>query len=250
LIIGFDKNLVLNDKNGNSLVLDKGVKSDSGGIEVAIPIQPQIDTTSPAATRIRVISDVVWALVLVLILVSFGAKVLFGTGMSFLLALINSQQNLAYIPIMSINMPGIISKYLKSLLAMSTFDPLPYDSVRSLLGLDFKWTENESMQASVQRINIKDRIFLNVLGFVFFALVIFLFAQLLALLLSPFVSVPHVRRVHDLLKFSGKMRPLILSFYIVLYLDLLIGGYVNTENEYLLAVPANWGPRGYLPFGD
>lgn len=175
LIIGFDKNLVLNDKNGNSLVLDKGFASDTG-INVAIPIQPQIDTTSPAAVRINTISQVVWALVFALILASFGAKWVFGTSMGFLLALINSQQNLAYMPIMSINMPAIISKYLQRLLAMSTFDPLPYDSLHFLLGLKFQWTEENSTRASVQRIGIKDRVFLNVLGFVFFAMVVFLLA--------------------------------------------------------------------------
>jgi hypothetical protein len=70
-------------------------------------------------------------------MLQFSAFYLLGSSVSFLLAFISSQQNLAYMPIMSINMPGIISKYMKSLLAMATFDPLPPDSLRYLLGLRF-----------------------------------------------------------------------------------------------------------------
>jgi len=93
-------------------------------------------------------------------------------------------------------------------------------------------------------------VFLNVLGFVFFVMIVFLLAQVIALVISPFLAVPFLKRVYDLLKYKGKYRPLILTFYIVLYLDLLIGGQVNTDNEHLLMVPRNWGPRGYLHFGD
>lgn len=39
-------------------------------------------------------------------------------------------------------------------------------------------------------------------------------------------------------------------FYVVLYLDILIGGLVNRDNDYMLTVSANWGPNGYLNFSD
>ena len=35
-----------------------------------------------------------------------------------------------------------------------------------------------------------------------------------------------------------------------MFMDLIIGGYVNLDNRYLLSVPANWGPGGYLNFSD
>jgi hypothetical protein len=42
----FPKDLVLNDKNGRSLVFDDGAK-DKDAIRFNIPIQPQLDEDSP-----------------------------------------------------------------------------------------------------------------------------------------------------------------------------------------------------------
>jgi hypothetical protein len=39
-------------------------------------------------------------------------------------------------------------------------------------------------------------------------------------------------------------------FYMVLYMDIIIGGVVNTDNDYLLRVSKNFGAGGYLNFSD
>jgi hypothetical protein len=41
-----------------------------------------------------------------------------------------------------------------------------------------------------------------------------------------------------------------MIFLLETYLDLTLGGLVNSENDYLLDDPDNWGPRGYLTKSD
>jgi len=39
-------------------------------------------------------------------------------------------------------------------------------------------------------------------------------------------------------------------FFMVLYMDIIIGGVVNTDNDYLLRFSRNFGAGGYLNFSD
>jgi hypothetical protein len=41
-----------------------------------------------------------------------------------------------------------------------------------------------------------------------------------------------------------------IIFFLETYLDLFLGGMLNTENDYLLDNPDNWGRRGDLTFSD
>lgn len=52
------------------------------------------------------------------------------------------------------------------------------------------------------------------------------------------------------LKIAGYVRSVVIIFYLEMYIDLLYGGLINTENDYLFDVPENWGPNGYLTTSD
>ena len=54
----------------------------------------------------------------------------------------------------------------------------------------------------------------------------------------------------DKLKLDSPYRTLLMIFFLETYLDLLLGGLVNTENDYLLNNSANWGPNGLLTVSD
>jgi len=85
-------------------------------------------------------------------------------------------------------------------------------------------------------------------------MVLFFFSRILNMLLPFIFNVDYIggpaQTLHKWLTIKGSFKPFMIRFLIVLYMDLLIGGYINTDNDYLLAVPANWGPGGYLSFGD
>jgi hypothetical protein len=45
-------------------------------------------------------------------------------------------------------------------------------------------------------------------------------------------------------------RSLIIIFFLKAYLDLFLGGLLNSENDYLMDDPDNWGRRGTLSISD
>ena len=59
-----------------------------------------------------------------------------------------------------------------------------------------------------------------------------------------------LRRLHRYLSLDGPLRPVIILFFVETYLDLFIGGLINTENNYLFNVRANWGWNGLLTHSD
>jgi len=58
---------------------------------------------------------------------------------------------------------------------MITFDPLPSGVLSSVF--DFKWTDKLPTMGSAVRLGIEDRVFINILGFLFVLIVIFLFMK-------------------------------------------------------------------------
>ena len=52
------------------------------------------------------------------------------------------------------------------------------------------------------------------------------------------------------LKVDSPYRTLVMIFFLETYLDLLLGGLVNTENNYLFNYSGNWGPNGLLTVSD
>jgi hypothetical protein len=101
----------------------------------------------------------------------------FGTPLGFFFALIISQQNLCYMPIMSLNMPVVITEYMANLLGVATFDP--FSNFMSILGYSPQWTNKPPTIKSVEKIAINDRAFLNVLGLVFLFVLVFTIRMLL-----------------------------------------------------------------------
>ena len=101
------------------------------------------------------------------------------------------------------------------------------------------------------RIGIEDRIFLNVLGSLTIPIAIFVVSQIIVFFLG-WVEHKHnmLRRLHRYLSLDGPLRLVIILFFVETYLDLFMGGLINTENDYLFYVPENWGPNGYLTFSD
>ena len=51
-------------------------------------------------------------------------------------------------------------------------------------------------------------------------------------------------------RIESAYRSIILVFFLETYLDLLLGGFLNSENDYLLDDASNWGMRGKLTKSD
>ena len=93
--------------------------------------------------------------------------------------------------------------------------------------------------------------FLYVLGSLTIPVSIFIVSQTLRFFLS-WVEDRHymLRRLYRYLSLDGPIRPVIILFFIETYLDLFIGGLINTENDYLFNVQANWGFNGLITYSD
>jgi hypothetical protein len=63
----------------------------------------------------------------------FGMVYVMRSSLNSFWALINSQQNIAYLPIMSVNNPGVVNFYLEQLVDLAGFDPIPLDKVLEFL---------------------------------------------------------------------------------------------------------------------
>lgn len=59
-----------------------------------------------------------------------------------------------------------------------------------------------------------------------------------------------MRKVIKFFEIEAAYRTVVVVFYLETYLDLLLGGLVNTENDYLFDDPDNWGIRGKLTKSD
>lgn len=79
---------------------------------------------------------------------------------------------------------------------------------------------------------------------------LFLMTQALYKILKVFDFDHRVKRVLGCLKIKAAYRTLFIIFFAEMYMDLTIGGLVNTENHYLYKDSANWGPYGKLSSSD
>ena len=59
-----------------------------------------------------------------------------------------------------------------------------------------------------------------------------------------------VRKAYRMLESETPLKSILVVFYCELYIDLLIGGLVNSENDFLLEEPTNWGPNSNLNGSD
>ena len=101
------------------------------------------------------------------------------------------------------------------------------------------------------RLGMEDRNIVGVMGSLILFLIGYLMTQALYLLLVKFKEFSfRVRRVLRYISHEAAFRTVFILFFLETYLDLTLGGLLNTENDYLLVDPANWGPRGLLNTSD
>jgi hypothetical protein len=101
------------------------------------------------------------------------------------------------------------------------------------------------------RIGLEDRNIIGVLGSMILFIFMFVSSQLLFQGLYQFRRYSHrVRKVLRFLTIETAYRSLIIIFFLETYLDLLLGGLLNSENDYLFDDPDNWGSRGILSISD
>ena len=103
----------------------------------------------------------------------FMLTYLFNTTLASFWGLLNSQQNLAYLPSLSINNPAEVSLYLEQLINIASFDPIPTDILYDQFNIfDFQWTNKEPTCQAFVTIGYEDRVFINALGsgFIFICL--------------------------------------------------------------------------------
>ena len=174
------------------------------------------------------------------------------TTLSFFWTLINSQINFIYMPLLSVNAPGQVSFYLEVLIFVCTFDPIPMDIIYEILPFwDFDRVNMENDVMVFSRLGMEDRNMINILGSLILIMIVFFATQVLYNLLYPFKQYSHrVRKVIKYVAIESAYRTIIIVFFLETYLDLLLGGYLNTENDLLLDDPSNWGIRGNLTASD
>jgi hypothetical protein len=97
---------------------------------------------------------------------------------------------------------------------------------------------------------VYDRNFLKTLGSLIIPILLFAFSQSVVYLIGWCTHFRNIKKLHKYLSLNGPLRPILILFFLETYLDLLIGGLINTENDYLFNVSGNWGINGNLSFGD
>lgn len=173
-------------------------------------------------------------------------------SMSWFMDLIASQINFIYMPLLRVNAPGQVSFYLEILIFVCTFDPIPLDILYELMPFwNFDYVGVENDREAFPRIGLEDRNMVGVLGSMIFFMMVYVITQVIWHILRLFED-KH-RYIPYLLSFIKKetlYRTIIVIFLLEAYLDLLLGGLLNTENDYLFEDPANWGINGELTTSD
>jgi hypothetical protein len=100
------------------------------------------------------------------------------------------------------------------------------------------------------RIGLEDRIFVNVLGSMIIFLITFTVTQSIVIFFGNCTNMLWIRKIVKKCKTNVPARSLLIIFYLEAYIDLYIGGLINTENDWLFEVPGNWGFNGYLSWSD
>lgn len=152
---------------------------------------------------------------------------------------------------MAVINPSMVNYYLEIIVKIATFDPLPLDVFYSDLNvMKFKWVDLPTDRTGFGRIGVNDRNFLKTLGSLIIPILLLVFSQLVVYIIGWFTHYRNMRKLYKYLSLNGPLKPILILFFIETYLDLLIGGLINTENDYLFNVSGNWGVNGYLSFGD
>jgi hypothetical protein len=156
--------------------------------------------------------------------------------MGFFWDLINSQVNFIYLPLMSVNPPGQVSFYLDVLIFFVTFDPIPMDIVYDIIPIwHFDQVTESNSKPVFSRIGMEDRNVLDVLGSLFLFMVIFFVMQVIYYSLIGCVKYSaRIRKIVKVVTIESAYRTLFIIFFTETYMDLLLGGLLNSENFHLL----------------
>jgi hypothetical protein len=101
------------------------------------------------------------------------------------------------------------------------------------------------------RIGVEDRNIINVLGSLFLFMTFFIFGQSLFQFLRPLAKYSaKARKYMRRLSVNAAYRTIFIIFFLETYLDLLIGGFINSENIYLLNDSKNWGWTAWMTKSD
>lgn len=116
---------------------------------------------------------------------------------------------------------------------------------------NFDYVLLENDKESFPRIGLEDRNMVGILGSMILFMIVYVVTQFAFQILRHFSSLHHyVRFVLKFIRKDTLYRTIIVIFFLEVYLDLLLGGLLNTENDYLFADSANWGINGELTTSD
>jgi hypothetical protein len=115
---------------------------------------------------------------MIMMILQFSLTYLLSTSLSFFWTLINSQINLVYLPLLSVNAPGQVSFYFSILIFVCTFDPVPVSILYEVMPIwAFDKLNMENDRAMFSRIGISDRNIINVMGSLYLFAVMFILIQ-------------------------------------------------------------------------
>jgi hypothetical protein len=248
LIVKFDKTFIINDVNGNSMVFDGGV-NNADTIEFPLPMQTQVVEGTAETKSLEATADSVQNSGAFVMLGQFLLSYITGAGLVYFFSFVNSQQNICYLPLLTVSNPGHVNFYMNTLISLGSFDPIPLGKFYELGWPKFEWVSVKPTRSNFARLGI-DRNFVFTLGTSIIALVGFGLSQLVTYSLAGCTEDWRIRRIYNYFKFDGPARVFFILFVLEMYIDLVMGGLVNMENWYLLDVPGNFGPNGHLPLGD
>jgi hypothetical protein len=117
--------------------------------------------------------------------------------------------------------------------------------------IEFNYVMLPTDRVFFSRIGIEDRNFVMVLGSALLFISIFLIMQLIfGVLYVGSQCLDTAKKWMTYFYCETPYRTIVIIFFLETYIDLLLGGLVNTENEYLTTDANNWGPNGYMTKGD
>lgn len=150
------------------------------------------------------------------------------------------------------NAPGQVSFYLDALIMVCTFDPIPTDIIYEFMPLwNFDKVSVENNNEFFSRIGLEDRNIISVMGSLILIVFVFMIIRFTFYVLNPLANFSHrIRKVLAYVRPEAALRTVIVMVLLETYLDLSLGGLLNTENDELLDDSTNWGLNGTLTSSD
>lgn len=215
-------------------------------------VQPMVDENASEVQTLESTSDTIFDVGFIIMAIQFAVSLVLSVGLSFFWDLINSQINFIYLPLLRVNAPGQVSFYLEVLIFVCTFDPIPMDTLYAFIPVfTFDAVGNPTDRTVFGRVGIEDRNIVTVLGSLILFITFFVLTQGVYLTLLPLKQKSKwIRKIIPYVAPSATYRTIVMIFLLETYLDLTLGGLINTENDFLLDDPTNWGPRGNLTKSD